>query len=56
MAMEQQTECVMQVSVHLLFVGQCEAALQFYGPARGGKIVEILTYGNSPTTYQTPPE
>ena len=42
--------CVMQVSFHLVFRGQCEAAFQFYERALGGKIVNILTYGNSPAT------
>jgi PhnB protein len=46
----------MQVSFHLVFGGQCEAAFQFYERALGGKIVSILTYGNSPTAEQVPPE
>ena len=46
----------MQVSFHLVFGGQCEAAFQFYERALGGKIVSTLTYGNSPTAEQVPPE
>ena len=46
----------MQVSFHLMFGGQCEAAFQFYERALGGKIVNLLTYGNSPTTEQVPAE
>ncbi len=46
----------MQVSFHLVFGGQCEAAFQFYERALGGKIVDILSYGNSPMAEQIPPE
>jgi len=38
-ATEQQRECIVQVSFHLVFGGQCEAAFQFYERALGGKIV-----------------
>jgi uncharacterized glyoxalase superfamily protein PhnB len=46
----------MQVSFHLVFGGQCEAAFQFYERTLGGKIVSTLTYGNSPMAEQVPPE
>lgn len=46
----------MQVSTHLVFGGQCEAAFQFYERVLGGKIVNILAYGNSPMAEQVPPE
>lgn len=46
----------MQVSFHLVFGGQCEAAFQFYERALGGKIVNILTYGDSAMAEQVPPE
>jgi PhnB protein len=46
----------MQASIHLVFGGQCEAAFGFYERALGGKIVNILTYGNSPMAEQVPPE
>jgi PhnB protein len=46
----------MQVSFHLVFAGQCEAAFQFYERALGGRIVNILTYGHSPMAEQVQPE
>ena len=46
----------MQVSFHLVFGGQCEAAFQSYERVLGGKIVNMLTYGNSPSAEQVPPE
>jgi PhnB protein len=46
----------MQMSFHLVFGGQCEAAFQFYERALGGKIVNILTYGDSPMAEQVPAE
>ena len=46
----------MQVSFHLVFDGQCEAAFQFYERVLSGKIISILTYGNSPMAEQVPPE
>jgi PhnB protein len=46
----------MQASIHLAFGGQCEAAFQFYERVLGGKIVNILAYGDSPMAEQVPPE
>jgi PhnB protein len=46
----------MQVSFHLVFAGQCEAAFQFYERALGGRIANILTYGHSPMAEQVQPE
>jgi PhnB protein len=46
----------MQASIHLVFGGQCEAAFRFYERVLGGKIVNILAYGNSPMSEQVPPE
>ncbi len=46
----------MQVYPHLTFSGQCEAAFKFYERSFGGKIVTMLTYGNSPVAEQVPPE
>jgi PhnB protein len=46
----------MQTSIHLLFGGKCEAAFRFYERVLGGKIVNILAYGNSPMAEQVPPE
>lgn len=46
----------MKLSVHLVFNGQCEAAFRFYAQCLGGKIVTMLTYGDSPMAAQTPVE
>ncbi|HET7060739.1 MAG TPA: VOC family protein [Nitrosospira sp.] len=42
----------MQISPYLSFNGQCEAAFRFYEQRVGGKIVAMLTYGNSPAAEQ----
>ena len=44
----------MQVNPHLWFNGQCEAAFEFYHKCLGGKLVGMMTYGNSPMADQTP--
>jgi PhnB protein len=49
-------ECTMKLNPHLSFGGQCEAAFQFYERCLGGKILTMLTYGNSPMAEQVPPE
>jgi PhnB protein len=46
----------MQVSLHLTFRGQCEAAFKFYKRCLGGTIVTMLTYGKSPMAEQVPLE
>ncbi len=46
----------MQVTPHLIFAGQCEAAFNFYKTCLGGKIVTMVTYGDSPMADQTSPE
>jgi PhnB protein len=46
----------MQLSPHLTFSGQCEAAFKFYERCLGGKIVTMLAYGNSPMAEQVSPE
>ena len=46
----------MQVSIHLVFGGECEAAFRFYERVLGGKVVNVLAYGNSPMAEQVPPE
>jgi PhnB protein len=46
----------MKITPHLAFGGQCEAALRFYERCLGGKIVTMLTYGESPMAEQVPPE
>jgi PhnB protein len=45
----------MQLNPHLAFNGQCEAAFKFYEKCLSGKIVMMMTYGNSPMAEQTPP-
>lgn len=44
----------MQVTPHLTFCGQCEEAFRFYERTLGGRIVTMLTYGNSPMAEQIP--
>jgi PhnB protein len=46
----------MKLSPHLGFSGQCEAAFHFYERCLGGKIVTMITYGDSPLAEQVPPE
>ena len=46
----------MEVTLHLTFRGQCEAAFEFYAGALGGTIVTMLPYGNSPLAEQVPSE
>jgi PhnB protein len=46
----------MQLSLHLVFKGQCEAAFQFYERALGGRIVTMLRYGDSPMADQVAAE
>jgi len=45
----------MQLNPHLAFNGQCEAAFKFYEKCLGGKIIFMMTYGDSPVAEQTPP-
>src|SRR5271169_6512982 len=46
----------MQVSLHLMFRGQCEAAFRFYERSLGGRIVTMLTYADSPMAEEVPLE
>ena len=46
----------MLLSPYLFFNGQCEAAFKFYEQCLGGKIVALMTYGETPMADQTPPE
>jgi PhnB protein len=46
----------MQVNPNLLFNGQCEAALKFYEQCLGGKLVGLMTHGESPMSSQVSPE
>jgi len=45
-----------QLNPHLTFKGQCEAAFRFYEQCLGGKIVMMMTYGDSPMAEGMPPE
>jgi len=45
----------MQLNPHLAFNGECEAAFKFYEKCLGGKIVTMMTYGDSPMAEQMPP-
>ena len=44
-----------RLNAHLTFNGQCEEAFRFYEKCLGGKIVMMMTYGDSPMAEQTPP-
>jgi PhnB protein len=45
----------MRLNPYLTFDGQCEAAFRFYEGCLGGKIVMMMTYGESPLADQAPP-
>ena len=46
----------MQLNPHLSFKGECEAAFKFYEKCLGGKIVLMMSYGDSPMAGEMPPE
>jgi PhnB protein len=46
----------MQLIPYLGFNGQCEAAFKFYEQCLGGKIVAMMTYGETPAAGHTSPE
>ncbi|PYS43005.1 MAG: VOC family protein [Acidobacteria bacterium] len=46
----------MQLSTHLNFNGQCEAAFKFYEKVLGGKITFRMTWGEMPGAKEYPPE
>jgi PhnB protein len=46
----------MEVTPHLMFCGQCEEAFRFYEHSLRGRIITMLTYGNSPMAEQVPLE
>ncbi|HMF89342.1 MAG TPA: VOC family protein [Candidatus Angelobacter sp.] len=46
----------MRLNPYLTFNGQCEAAFKFYEKCLGGKILMMMTYGDSPMAGQTPPD
>ncbi|WP_103670242.1 VOC family protein [Pseudanabaena sp. BC1403] len=43
----------MQLNPYLTFNGQCEAAFKFYEQCLGGKIVMMMTHGESPMAEKT---
>ena len=45
----------MRLNPHLSYNGQCGEAFRFYERSLGGKIVLMMTYGDSPLASQTPP-
>jgi PhnB protein len=45
---------MLKLNPHLTYNGQCEAAFQLYERCLGGKIVTMLSYGNSPMADQVP--
>jgi PhnB protein len=45
----------MQLTTHLSFNGQCEAAFKFYEKALGAKIAFSLTWAGSPMANEAPP-
>ncbi len=46
----------MRLNPMLTFNGQCEAAFKFYEKCLGGKIVTMLSHGDSPMAEQVPSE
>lgn len=46
----------MQLYPYLTFNGQCEEALALYEEALHGKTIFMVTYENTPTDLQAPPE
>ena len=46
----------MQLNPYLSFNGQCEEAFRFYERTLGGKIIAMLTFGNTPMGEQAPVE
>ena len=46
----------MRWNPHLTFAGQCAAAFKFYEQCLGGKIVTMISYGDSPMAAKTPPD
>jgi PhnB protein len=45
----------MELTTHLSFNGQCEAAFKHYETCLNGKITFMITYGESPMAGETPP-
>jgi PhnB protein len=45
---------MLRLNPYLSFNGQCEAAFRYYEKCLGGKVVFMMTYGDSPMAEQTP--
>jgi PhnB protein len=52
--MNQRKEWTMELNPYLSFNGKCEAAFKFYEKCLGGKIIMMMTHGQSPMKDQTP--
>lgn len=46
----------MQLNPYLMFKGNCEAAFKHYERCLGGKIVAMITFGDTPMAAQAPAE
>jgi len=46
----------MKLNAHVVFDGGCREALELYERCLGGKILTMLTYGDSPMAEQVPTE
>ena len=46
----------MQSNTYLFFDGECQAAFKFYEQCLGGKIDEMMTYGDAPLSEEIPSE
>jgi PhnB protein len=46
----------LKLTPYLTFDGQCEAALKLYERCLDGRIVVMMTYGQSPMASQVPPD
>jgi PhnB protein len=47
---------MMQSNTYLFFDGECQAAFKFYEQCLGGKIDEMMTYGDAPLSEEIPSE
>ncbi|MGH6816482.1 MAG: VOC family protein [Hyphomicrobiaceae bacterium] len=46
----------MQLNTYLAFDGQCQAAFKFYEQVLGGRIIMMLTHGETPACTHVPSE
>lgn len=46
----------MQSNTYLFFDGECKAAFKFYEQCLGGKIGDMMTYGDAPMSEEIPSE